>query len=198
MPQSAPSGSTAVPGLQAMVSRLATFLRAADAAVDAWDLYSDEPTDLDGWPYDPESYDDRKADRDHVVWRAFEPVSEEAGVLLDAAEADLERIPAPSVQNRWAWQLTQLRDALDQIAATRTECRTLLSAHPHASAEARHAAVDARNAEAWNALYSWFVHGRAVLEIHTSAVRTAAGPRIETTTPPPPAPPATAGRTTRR
>ncbi|MET9958140.1 hypothetical protein ABZ128_03480 [Streptomyces sp. NPDC006326] len=180
-----------------MISRLSVFLRAADAALDAWDLYSDEHTDLDGWPYDPDAYDDRKAERDRAVWTAFKPVREEAGILLDAAEAALDRIPVPSVHNRWAWQLAQLRDALDQIAATRTEYRELLAAHPHASPEARDGAVDARNAEAWSALYRWLVHGRAVLEIHTTAMRTAAGPRIATAAPPP-APPAIASPTTRR
>ncbi|MCX5302879.1 hypothetical protein OG304_05375 [Streptomyces sp. NBC_00160] len=130
------------------------------------------------------------------MWTAFSPLREEASVLLEAAEADLGRVPISSVQQRWAWQLGQLRDALDRIEATRTEYRKLLTAHPHASREARHAAVDARNAEAWNALYSWSVHGRAVLEIRTATVR-AAGPRIAAT-PPPPAPPATADHTTRR
>ncbi|MEU9939094.1 hypothetical protein [Streptomyces lavendulae] len=197
MPQPVPSGSTAAPGHQEMVSRLSVFLRAADAALDSWYLYSDEHSDLDGWPYDPESYDERKAERDGAVWRAFNAVGEEADVLLDAAEAELDHIPIASLQNRWAWQLTQLREALDRIAAARTEYRSLLAVHPHASPDARQAAVDARNAEAWNALYGWSVHGRAVLEIHTTAVRTAAGARI-TTTPPPPAPPATAGHTTRR
>ncbi|MFC9582063.1 hypothetical protein ACFVJ8_04330 [Streptomyces yangpuensis] len=196
MPQPVPSGSAAVPGHQEIAGRLAAFLRAADTALDSWDLYSDEHTDLDGWPYDPETYDGRKAERDGAVWTAFSPLREEASVLLDAAEADLGRIPVSSVQQRWAWQLGQLRDALDRIEATRTEYRKLLTAHPHASREARHAAVDARNAEAWNALYSWSVHGRAVLEIRAATVR-AAGPRIAAT-PPPPAPPATAGHTTRR
>ncbi|MEW2583023.1 hypothetical protein [Streptomyces virginiae] len=197
MPYSAHPGIISVPGHRKMISRLSVFLRAADAALDAWDLYSDEHTDLDGWPYDPEAYDDRKAGRDRAVWTAFKPVREEAGALLDAAEADLGRMPIPSVHNRWAWQLSQLRDALDQIAATRTEYRELLAAHPHASPEARDATVDARNAEAWSALYTWLVHGRAVLEIHATALRTAAGPRIATAVPPP-APPATTSHTTRR
>ncbi|MCM1969454.1 hypothetical protein [Streptomyces sp. G1] len=197
MPQSDPSAGAAVPGQREIAGRLAAFLRAADTALDSWDLYSDEHTDLDGWPYDPEAYDGRKAERDRAVWAAFNPLREEAGVLLDAAEADLGRIPVSSVAQRWAWQLGQLRDALDRIEATGTEYRKLLTAHPHASSEARHAAVDARNAEAWNALYSWSVHGRAVLEILTTAVRAAAGPRLAAT-PPPPAPSATAGHSTRR
>ncbi|MFG2294639.1 hypothetical protein [Streptomyces sp. NPDC048603] len=197
MPRPSPSGSTAPLGHQEITGRLAAFLRAADTALDAWDLYSDEHTDLDGWPYDPETYDDRKAERDRAVWTAFSPLREEASVLLDAAEADLERTPVSSVQQRWAWQLGQLRDALDQVNATRTEYQQLLAAHPHASREARHAAVDARNAEAWNALYSWSVHGRAVLEIRAVALRAATGPRIAAT-PPSPAPPSTAGHTTRR
>ncbi|MFJ9789422.1 hypothetical protein [Streptomyces globosus] len=196
MPQSVPSRSAAVPGHQEIAGRLAVFLRAADTALDTWDLYSDEHTDLDGWPYDPEAYDGRKAERDRAVWMAFSPLREEASVLLDVAEADLDRIPLSSVQQRWAWQLGQLRDALARIETARTEYQELLTAHPHASREARHSAVDARNAEAWNALYSWSVHGRAVLEIRTTAVRAAAGPRLATT--PPPAPLATAGHTTRR
>ncbi|MGE7384247.1 hypothetical protein ACQKM2_01920 [Streptomyces sp. NPDC004126] len=173
------------------------FLRAANSALNAWDLYSDEHADPDGWPYDPEAYDGRKAERDRAVWMAFKPVPEEAGVLLDAAEADLGRIPIASVHNRWAWQLTQLRDAIDQIAATRTAYGELLAAHPHASPEARDAAVDARNPEAWSALCTWLVHGLAVLEIHTTAARTAPGLRI-TTFAPLPAPPASASHTTRR
>ncbi len=199
MPHSARPGivSVPVPGHREMISRLSVFLRAADSALDAWDLYADEHADLDGWPYNPDAYDDRKAERDRAVWMAFKPVREEAGVLLDAAEADLGRIPIPSVHNRWEWQLAQLRNALDQIAATRTEYRELLAAHPHASPEAKNAAVDARNAEAWSALYGWLVHGRAVLEIHTTAARTT--PRLRITAfVPPPVPPASAGHTTRR
>ncbi|MFG2981396.1 hypothetical protein ACGFYQ_09060 [Streptomyces sp. NPDC048258] len=180
-----------------MISRLAAFLRAADAALDAWDLYSDEHTDLDGWPYDPDAYDDRKAERDQAVWAALDPVREEADVLLEAAEADLDRIAIPSVQTRWMWQLAQLRGALNWIEAAHEGYQEFRTAQPQANKDALQAAADFRNAEAWHALDTWMVHGRAVLEIHTATVRAAVGPRIAAT-PPPPDPSATAGHTTRR
>lgn len=180
-----------------MINRLAGFLRAADAALDAWDLYSDEHTDLDGWPYDPDAYDDRKAERDQAVWAAFEPVREEAGVLLEAAEVDLDRITIPPSQTRWHWQLAQLRGALNWIEAAHEEYEEFRAAQPHADKDALQAASDFRNAEAWHALDTWMLHGRAVLDIHAATVRASAGPRIAAT-PPPPAPSAIAGHTTRR
>ncbi|MEW2367920.1 hypothetical protein AB0940_00980 [Streptomyces sp. NPDC006656] len=196
MPHFARSGSAAVPGHQEMISRLAAFLRAADAALDAWDLYSDEHTDLDGWPYEPDAYDDRKAERDQAVWAALDPVREEAGVLLEAAEADLERIAIPSVQTRWMWQLAQLRGALNSIEAAHEEYQEFRTTQPQADKDALQAAADFRNAEAWHALDTWILHGRAVLEIHTAAVRASSGPRIAAT--PPPAPSPSASHTTRR
>ncbi|MEU2231272.1 hypothetical protein [Streptomyces vietnamensis] len=165
------------------ITRLSTFLLQGDAVLDAWERFDDEHTDLDGWPYDQDTYDARQAEKDAALWRRFSPLREQAAALLDAAETSAGHLAGKSGQARWSWQLAHLRGALERVDTAHTEYERLV-ADPSTSAEDLLAASAVRNRQASEALVDWLTHGRAVLEIHAATVRAGqTGIRLTTRTP---------------
>lgn len=186
----------ASPERTSSIARLSAFLLAADTVTASWERYADEHTDLDCRPHDQDAYDAREAERDHALWRAFRPLGEVAGGLLDLADAAVERLDQSSVQGRWRWQLSHLRDSLDLVDAAEKEFAEELagvSGDYHASGEETYLAVASRNAAGSAPISDWLVHGRALLEIHAATVRAGqTGIRLSARTPraTPPAAPA--------
>ncbi|MFE0772170.1 hypothetical protein [Streptomyces sp. NPDC058861] len=171
-----------------MLGLLSTFLLQAQTVTASWELYSEEHTDLDGWPYDQAYYDDHEEAKDMALWRLFTPVREGAASLLDAAETTIQSLSGTLAQHRWDWQLTQLRGALDHIEAAQDQFLERLETD-RGTGEAVRAAVAERGARASESLSVWVSHGRAVLEIHASTVRAGqSGIRLAARTPRAPAP----------
>ncbi|MCC3778205.1 hypothetical protein K6I33_003158 [Streptomyces sp. UNOB3_S3] len=136
-----------------------------------WDAYSDQHTDLDGWPHDENTYGLRAGLRDAATWRAFNRIRHAAKSLIATAEAQLEQLPSSRVQSRWAWQLDALDTALDQLTGLHRDWLTARDALPPSATPGTEAYDDAlaeRNAEAWHYLNEWSLHGRALLEIHAA------------------------------
>ncbi|MER6500143.1 hypothetical protein ABT218_12310 [Streptomyces sp. NPDC001455] len=162
--------------------------------LDAWDVYSDEHTDIDGWPYDDHAYGLRASQRDADTLAAFEPLRAGARHLLATAEAQLVRLPTNTVQSRWVYQLGVLRSALDQLDelhAQWLEIHDVLRGTPDFDG-----ALADHHAESWSYLETWATHGVALREINTAA-RTAPSslaPGPTTTPAHGPAPTARAGR----
>ncbi|QOV47759.1 hypothetical protein IPT68_24835 [Streptomyces chromofuscus] len=147
-------------------------MRESKKILDAWDAYSDENTDLDGWPYDDHAYGLRASQRDADTAKAFETVHAGAHHLLATAETQLAVLPARAVQNRWVWQLGTLRDALDRLVALHDQwlqTRDSLPADARPGTPAFDDALAEYHAEAWSYLDDWATHGHAVHDIHTAA-----------------------------
>ncbi|WP_051842159.1 hypothetical protein [Streptomyces sp. NRRL F-5193] len=165
------------------ITRLSTFLLQGDAALAAWERFDDENTDLDGWPYDQDTYNARQAEKDAALWHRFSPLREQAAALLDAAETSADQLVGKSGQARWSWQLAHLRGALERVDTAHTEYERV-AADPSTSAEDLLTASAVRNKQASEALVDWLTHGRAVLEIHAATVRAGqSGIRLTTRTP---------------
>ncbi|WP_435598686.1 hypothetical protein [Streptomyces anulatus] len=162
-------------------------MRDSKKILDAWNAYSEEHTDLDGWPHDEDAYGMRASQRDADTAEAFEPLRCGARHLLATAETQLTRLPETTVQGRWVYQLGVLRDALDRLDELHEQWLTTRDALP-ANAEAGNADFDdalaEHHADSWNSLDDWATHGKAVREINTWA-RTA---RSSLAPAPPPAP----------
>lgn len=170
------------------LKQLSAFLRESERILADWDAYSEEHTDLDGWPHDEAAYGQRASRRDADVWRAFNRIQPTAKALVATAEAQLQRLPAQAVQYRWVWQIGRLDTALDQINVLHEEWLTTRDSLPPSARPGTALYDDARaerNAEAWNYLDEWASAGEAILEIHQAARNT---PSPLATTPPVPAP----------
>lgn len=171
---------------QQRLDQLAAFVRTSEHILDAWDAYSDQHTDPDGWPHDDESYGRRAARRDADTWEAAALIRPFARELLSTAAVQLQHLPARTVQPAWPWHLTAANDALDQLDAIEAEGSARLDSLPPSAGpgtEAYDDLVDARNAEAWHALYELALHTPAILAIH-AAVQ-AAPPHLEAVAPRP-------------
>ncbi|MFG3038089.1 hypothetical protein ACGFYZ_14380 [Streptomyces sp. NPDC048330] len=161
------------------VHHLDRFVRESERILAAWDAYSEEATDLDGWPYDEDAYGLRKSQRDADTAEAFESVRAGARHLLATAETQLTALPARSVQDRWVWQLGTLHNALERLESLHAEW---LQTHDTLPSDARpgtdiyDGALADYHAEAWSYLDDWATHGRAILDIHAAALK--APPRI--------------------
>ncbi|WP_405889842.1 hypothetical protein OG427_07285 [Streptomyces sp. NBC_00133] len=156
---------------QLRLKQLAIFIRESEQVLADWDAYSDEHTDLDGWPHDDHAYGLRASRRDADTWRSFNRVRSFAKNLLATAEVQLQRLPARHIQNRWAWQLATLDTALDRLSALQSDWLTVrdsLSPSAKPGTEEYDAALAERNAEVWHYLDEWASHGQAVLDIHTA------------------------------
>ncbi|MER5782635.1 hypothetical protein ABT104_13045 [Streptomyces mobaraensis] len=155
-----------------LLEQLAAFLKESEQVLAAWDAYSDQHTDPDGWPHDDTAYGLRASRRDADTWRSFNRVRHGAKTLLATAGAQLQMLPAARVQSRWAWELSALDDALDQLIALQRrwlETRDALPPSAVPGTEAYDDVLAERNAEAWHYLHEWSLHGQAVLDIHAAA-----------------------------
>ncbi|WP_432112692.1 hypothetical protein [Streptomyces sp. S1] len=149
---------------------LSTFLLQAEDALTSWDRYDAEYTDLDGRPYDQETYGAKQFERDFAIWRSFLS-THEAAELLDVAEASVAALSVGSAQPRWTWQLGRLQDALEEIETASADLDKRMAADPYMSGEDHYEAIAGFCLEVSNALSDWVTHGRAVLEIHAATVR---------------------------
>ncbi|GGZ79551.1 hypothetical protein [Streptomyces bluensis] len=157
---------------QLQLDQLDAFLRESELILAAWNIYSDQHTDLDGWPYDDDAYGLRAAQRDADTADAFEAVREQAHQLLATAEIQLASLPARAVQNRWVWQLGTLRDALARLDALHDEWLQTLDSLPadtRPGTEVFDDALAAHHAEAWSSLDDWATHGHIIRDIHAAA-----------------------------
>ncbi|MFI9755733.1 hypothetical protein [Streptomyces collinus] len=148
------------------------FIRDSKKILDAWDVYSDEHTGLDGWPYDDHAYGLRQSQRDADTAAAFETVRAGAPHLLATAEAQLAQLPADAVQSHWVWQLGVLRGALDRLDTLHEEwlqTRDSLPADARPGTPAFDDALAEHHAKSWSYLDDWATHGQAISDIHAAA-----------------------------
>ncbi|MEV0472526.1 hypothetical protein [Streptomyces prunicolor] len=172
---------------------LDVFIRDSEKILTAWDAYSDEHTDLDGWPYDDHAYGLRQRQRDADTAEAFETVRAGARHLLATAGTQLPRLPPGSVQSHWVYRLGVLHAALDQLDALHEQWLRTRDDLPAAApgTPAFDDALAEHHAECWSYLDDWATHGHVIGDINSSA-RHAPSPLA----PPPRAAPApAAGRT---
>ncbi|MFF3976522.1 hypothetical protein [Streptomyces sp. NPDC001828] len=140
--------------------------------LDAWDAYSDEHTELDGWPCDAHAYGIRASQRDADTAEAFEPLRYGARHLLATAETQLAQLPENTVQSRWVYQLGVLRDALDRLDELHEQWLKTRDSLPAAAAPGTPEFDDAlaeHHAESWSYLDDWATHGKTLEEINTAA-----------------------------
>lgn len=162
-------------------------MRDSQKILDAWDTYSDEHTDLDGWPYDDHAYGLRQSQRDADTAEAFETLRYGARHLLTTAETQLTRLPEHTVQSRWGYQLGVLHTALDRLEELHEQWLLTRDGLPAAAQPGTADFDDAlaeHHAESWSYLDDWTTHGTALREINTAA-RKAHSPLIPTPAPAP-------------
>ncbi|WP_254792952.1 hypothetical protein, partial [Streptomyces sp. CC77] len=167
---------------RALLRHLDGYLKDSKKILDAWDAYSEEHTDLDGWPHDDHAYGMRASQRDAHTAEAFEPIRSGARHLLATAETQLGRLPERSVQGRWVYQLGVLRDALDRLDELHEqwlEARDALPSTAEPGTPAYDDALAEHHAESWSYLEDWATHGKALREIN-SAARKAPSPLAPT------------------
>ncbi|MEV5843631.1 hypothetical protein AB0M32_16885 [Streptomyces sp. NPDC051985] len=147
-------------------------MRDSKKILDAWDTYSDEHTDLDGWPYDEYAYGLRASQRDADTAEAFEPLRYGARHLLATAETQLTQLPEKTVQSRWVYQLGILRTAFDRLDELHQQWLLTRDALPASATPGTPDFDDAlaeHHAESWSYLDDWATHGTALREINTAA-----------------------------
>ncbi|MCP9213060.1 hypothetical protein [Streptomyces cucumeris] len=147
-------------------------MRDSKKILDAWDTYSDEHTDLDGWPHDDDAYGLRASQRDADTAEAFETLRYGARHLLATAETQLTRLPENTVQSRWVYQLGVLRNALDRLDELHEQwllTRDALPATAKPGTPDFDGALAEHHAESWSYLDDWATHGKALREINTAA-----------------------------
>ncbi|MGW5442769.1 hypothetical protein [Streptomyces asiaticus] len=154
------------------------FIRDSKEILDAWDAYSEEHTDLDGWPHDDHAYGMRASQRDADTLTAFEPLRYGARHLLTTAETQLAHLSENTVQSRWVYQLGVLHTALDRLDELHEqwlETRDALPATDKPGTADFDDALAEHHAESWSYLDDWATHGKAVWEINF-AIRKARSP----------------------
>ncbi|MEU6814080.1 hypothetical protein [Streptomyces sp. NPDC046860] len=149
-------------------------MRDSQKILNAWDIYSDEHTDLEGWPYDDHAYGVRKSQRDADTAEAFESFRHGARHLLATAETQLVQLPENTVQGRWIYQLGVLQSALDRLDELREQWLVARDALPigarPGTVEFDDALAD-HHAESWSLLDEWATHGAVLREINTASRR---------------------------
>ncbi|GAA4781889.1 hypothetical protein [Streptomyces ziwulingensis] len=154
---------------------LSGYLKDSEDILSSWDAYSDENTDLDGWPLDDDAYGRRASARDASTADAFEAVRDSAHHLLATAQAQLGRLPGSTMQPRWVWQLGVLQDALERLDALEEEWQQTRGELPAGAGPGSSVYDDAlaeHHAECWSYLDDWATQGHALIEIHTAARNT--------------------------
>ncbi|MER5346747.1 hypothetical protein ABT030_41975 [Streptomyces mirabilis] len=147
-------------------------MRDSEKILDSWDAYSDEHTDLDGWPHDDHAYGLRASQRDADTVGAFEPLRYGARHLLATAETQLAQLPENTVQSRWVYQLGVLHAALDRLDELHEQwlvTRDALPATANPGTADFDDALAEHHAESWSYLDDWATHGKALREINTAA-----------------------------
>lgn len=156
---------------RALLGHLSTYLKDSQRILDAWNAYSDENTDLDGWPHDSHAFGQRASRRDADTHTAFEPLRDGARHLLGTAETQLALLPEGQVQSRWVYQLGLLTTALDRLEELDQQWLetqdSLSSVTPGTTAYGD--ALAEHHADGWNALDDWTTHGKTILEINAAA-----------------------------
>lgn len=155
-----------------LLRRLDTYLSDSKKILGVWDAYSDEHTDLDGWPYDEHAYGMRASQRDADTSEAFEPLRDGARHLLATAEIQLTLLPENTVQSRWVYQLGVLRNALDRLDELHERWLAARDALPSTAKPGTAGFNDARaehHAESWHYLDDWATHGKVLHEINSAA-----------------------------
>ncbi|MGW4289672.1 hypothetical protein ACWEIK_22380 [Streptomyces sp. NPDC004673] len=155
-------------------------MRDSQKILGAWDTYSEEHTDLDGWPYDDHAYGVRKSQRDADTAEAFESLRHGARHLLATAETQLVQLPEATVQGRWVYQLGVLQSALDRLDELREQWQVTHDALPSSAKPGTVEFDDAladHHAESWSYLDDWATYGSALREINTAA-RHASSPLV--------------------
>ncbi|MDF6066127.1 MULTISPECIES: hypothetical protein [unclassified Streptomyces] len=148
------------------------YLSDSKKVLDAWDVYSDEHTDLDGWPHDDHAYGMRASQRDADTLTAFEPLRYGARHLLATAETQLAQLPENTVQSRWVYQLGVLHAALgrlDELHEEWLEIRDALPATAKPGTADFDDALAEHHAKSWSYLDDWATHGKALREINSAA-----------------------------
>ncbi|WP_258037958.1 MULTISPECIES: hypothetical protein [unclassified Streptomyces] len=155
-----------------LLRHLDRYLSDSKKILDAWDVYSDEHTDLDGWPHDDHAYGMRANQRDADTAEAFEDLRDGARHLLATAEVQLGNLPATAVQNRWVYQLGVLQttlDRLDELHEQWLETRDSLPANAKPGTPVFDDALAEHHAESWSYLDDWACHSQALREINSTA-----------------------------
>ncbi|MGW5868242.1 DUF317 domain-containing protein [Streptomyces sp. NPDC055239] len=148
------------------------YVRDSKTILDAWDAYSEEHTDLDGWPHDDHAYGLRASQRDADTAEAFEPLRHGARHRLATAETQLAQLPDNTVQGRWVYQLGVLRDALDRLDELHEQWLETRDTLPDTAKPGTTDFDDAlaeHHAESWSYLDAWATHGTTLREINTAA-----------------------------
>ncbi|MEU7117955.1 hypothetical protein [Streptomyces zaomyceticus] len=182
-----------------LLQQMELFLLESREILAAWDAYSDEHTDPDGWPHDPLAYGRRMMRRDADTWRSFNRIRYAARKMLATSEVQLQQLNLLVIQTRWAWQLSELATALTQLEQLQDawlETRAALPSNAGPGTEEFDDALAERNEEAWSSLDTWSAQGQALIEIH--AVALTAPSRILTSAPGPALSPKGVGRTSGR
>ncbi|MCZ0990334.1 hypothetical protein [Streptomyces diastatochromogenes] len=154
------------------LDHLDKYLRDSKKILDAWDVYSDEHTDLDGWPYDDDAYGLRQSKRYADTAEAFETVRSGTRHLLATADVQLALVPAGMAQTRWVYQLGALHAALDRLDALHEEwlhTRDSLPADAKPGTPVFDGALAQHHAECWSYLDDWATHGHVLGAINTAA-----------------------------
>ncbi|MFE5934209.1 hypothetical protein ACFQ69_02425 [Streptomyces sp. NPDC056470] len=178
-----------------LLRQLELFLMESREILAAWDAYSDEHTDPDGWPHDPLSYGRQMMRRDADTWRSFNRIRYAARQMLATAEVQVQQLNPACIQTRWPWQLSELTTALSQLEQLQDEwldTREALTRTAMPGTEEFDDTLAERNEEAWSSLDTWSAQGRALIEIHALAL-TAPSP-ILTSAPGPTISPTGVGR----
>ncbi|NIY65615.1 hypothetical protein SMALB_3620 [Streptomyces malaysiensis] len=148
------------------------FIRDSKEILDAWDAYSEEHTDLSGWPHDDHAYGLRQSQRDADTAEAFESIRAGARHLLTTADTQLAHLPTHAVQNRWGYQLGVLHTALDRLDALHEQwlrTREDLPAKARPGTPAFDDALAEHHAASWSYLDDWATHGHTLREINSAA-----------------------------
>ncbi|MEW1699030.1 hypothetical protein ACIQCR_31215 [Streptomyces sp. NPDC093249] len=153
--------------------RLKTFLVESELILAAWDAYSGEHSDADGWPFDEAAYGWRMVQRDAETRRAFLPLQPCARQLLALAAVQIQRLGKHGVAPHWACHLRELGQALEHLEGLRREHTAVRETRRVSGPVPRETFVDSVaefNEEAWSHLRTWADKGHVLFDIRAVSV----------------------------